>query len=777
MPQQLTTAVENNFTKGLLTEFTGLNFPENAATETSNCDYSIVGNVLRRLGIDLEEGYSSSNVSGNQAISTYKWNNAGGDSTTQLVVVQIGPTLRFYRSSSATASSPLSNQLLVSTVDISNFVSAGGTFNIEEECTYADGNGYLFVFNSTCDPFYCNYNAGTITATEITVKIRDFLGVPEDVLVNARPTTLTSVHKYNLNNQGWTSGNAWQAVTSSAAFVGAGGVKSFNVGLVSGITLGDTVYGYSLASSGGIFGSIPSGTVTFGGTVTAYANPTLTINITSVSNPSYPNVLDYTITQTNVGFINAWQAAEGNYPSNADVWWYFKNASNVFDPATTQPNISLSVGNAPQGHYIVEAFNQNRAAVSGISGITPIVATKRPSNGCWFQGRVWYTGVDASQQATGTAPFYSWSENIYFSQVNIGTAVNFGNCYQVNDPTSENLFDLLPTDGGVIQIQGSGKVYKLFPIQNGLLVFAANGVWFITGSQGIGFTANDYTITRLSSIESMSTTSFVDVQGLPYFWNEEGIYSVQPQQGGSLSVESITVSTIDTFYNQIPKQSKKYVRGAYHPINYVIQWVYRSENETGIEDRYTYDTILNYNTHNKAFFPYSIDTTSAEINSILYVQSPGGSTSPDPVFKYLCFITAGSTPGFSFAEEFDEDLVDWASTGTPVNYNSFFVTGYKIRGQAIRKFQVQYLQMFLSTDDVASGYEVQGIWNYANSGNSGKWTQKQTIINGLTRFNNIFRRHKIRGSGYALQFKVSSIDGMPFDFIGWAVVDTVNQGT
>lgn len=774
MPQQITTSVENNFTKGLLTEFTGLNFPENAATDTSNCEYTIIGNVLRREGIDLEEFFDSTVLPSNQAISTYKWNNVSGDSTTQIVVVQAGATLRFYLSSNATETTPISHWLIDSAVDLSDFIPAGSTFDVNQECTYSDGNGYLFVFNPSCETLYCSYNNGIVTATPIQVNIRDFLGIPEPgVLVNNRPTTLTASHKYNLNNQGWTSGNAWSAVSSNDDGMSATGPHGFVIGTVAGITLGDTVYGYSQATywaDGRIQNG--SGTNTFGGTVTSYVAPNIVINVTSISNPG-SGPFQFSLTQTNVGFINTWQAAEGNYPSNADVWWYFKNASNVFDPATTQPNISLSVGNAPQGHYVISAFSQDRGSVSGISGLTPVTTTKRSSNGCWFQGRVWYTGIDASQQALGTAPFYSWSENIYFSQINVGTATNFGNCFQVNDPTSEQLFDLLPTDGGVIQIQGSGKIYKLFPIQNGLLVFAANGIWFITGSTGIGFAANDYTITKLSSIESISSTSFVDVTGLPYFWNDEGIYSVQPQQGGALAVESISVSTIDSFYSQIPKQSKKYVRGAYHPIDYVIQWVYRSEGETGTGDRYSFDTILNYNTHNKAFFPYTVDTDSATISGILYIQSPGGSTAPDPMFKYLCHIG----DSFTFANEGDEDLVDWANTGNPVNYDSFFVTGYKVRGQAIRKFQVQYLQMFLSADDVASGYEVQGIWNYANSGNSGKWTQKQRIFNGLTRFSNVFRRHRIRGSGYALQFKVSSIDGLPFDFIGWAVVDTVNQGT
>jgi hypothetical protein len=779
MSQQVAQSVENNFTKGLITEFTGLNFPENAATETFNCEYTDTGEVKRRLGIDLEENFTSLNIASNQAISSYKWNGAGGDSLTQIVVTQVGSVLRFYRSSTATVSSPLSTQLLESTIDMTSFVPSGGSFDSLEECTYADGNGYLFVFNSTCDPLYCTYDNGVVSASAITVKVRDFLGVPElDVAVDTRPTVLTASHSYNLSNQGWTSGEAWSGTTSGGdgVILSGTGSTTFNVGTVVGITLGDTVYGYSQAVyyDGGVL-KYPSGTNVFGGTVTAYSAPNITINITSMSNPG-TGPFQYSITQTNVGFVSAWLASQGNYPSNADVWWYFKNASGVFDPSTTQPNISLSAGNAPQGHFILPAFNQDRGAVSGVSGLTSITTPKRPSNGCWFQGRVWYTGVDASQQASGTAPFYSWSENIYFSQVNVGTNVNFGNCYQTNDPTSENLLDILPTDGGVIQIQSSGKIYKLFPIQNGLIVFAANGIWFITGSQGIGFAANDYTITRLSSIGSISSTSFVDVTGLPFFWNEEGIYTVKPQQQGGLGVESITVGSIRTFYDEIPLSSKKYARGVYHPIDWTIQWVYRSEEETGIANRYKFDRILNFSTFKQAFFPYSIDNNINSIASIVYVQNPGGTNAPDPMIKYFCFSSEGSNPGFSFAEEWNEDYTDWVLTGNPVDYTSYFITGYKLRGKGIQKFQPQYIQMWSRVRPL-SGYRIRGIWDYATNSTAGRYTQFQTIEVTDTNYRNMYRRHKIRGHGYSLQLQVNSISGKPFEIIGWAAIDTINAGT
>jgi len=333
---------------------------------------------------------------------------------------------------------------------------------------------------------------------------------------------------------------------------------------------------------------------------------------------------------------------------------------------------------------------------------------------------------------------------------------------------------LLPTDGGVIQIQGCGSIYKLFPIQNGLLVFAANGIWFITGSQGIGFTANDYTITKISSVQSISSTSFVNVTGLPYFWNEEGIYSVQPAKGGGLEVDPITVGTILSFYNSIPVQSKKYVRGDYHPIDYNIQWVYRSTVESGVTTRYQFDKILNFNTYNKACIPYTIPAAHVTVNGINDISGPSVDATK-PTFKYLS--TNLGPPGLTWSDEHDDGYVDFRSDDGGTNYTSYFITGYKLRGQAIKKFQPQYIQMYSRTNGAASSYKIQGIWNYSNSRSSGKWSSIQLVTNALTRFDTIFRRHKIRGSGYALQFKIMSVDGMPFDIQGWAVVDTVNTGT
>ena len=51
MPIVPSASIENNFTAGLKTEFTGLNFPENAATDCDNVIFDMPGDVTRRLGI------------------------------------------------------------------------------------------------------------------------------------------------------------------------------------------------------------------------------------------------------------------------------------------------------------------------------------------------------------------------------------------------------------------------------------------------------------------------------------------------------------------------------------------------------------------------------------------------------------------------------------------------------------------------------------------------------------------------------------------------------
>lgn len=691
MPSQILAGVENNFTKGLITEATGLNFPENAATSTVNCEYTLIGDVLRREGINQEVNGVRHNIGrgAQTAINAYKWNNAGADGKSEIVVHQVGNLLYFYLSSNSTNALPLSTTLFGGTVNLNSFVvSAFGPDTELTSAEFADGSGYLFVFHPNCNPFYCQYTGGVIFATPITVNIRDFGGVIDGLPVNTRPSVLSGAHLYNLQNQGWTS---------------------------SALSIFETATG-------------------------------------------------------------------GFFPADSETQASFNDNTGAFNPAVTLSGVPVSNSNAPKGFYILPAFTIDRGGFSGIPGINIQSTQLRPSHGCWFQGRVWYSGINDQEAAAGNVSAYTWSENIYFSQV-ITNTTQFGNCFQFNDPTSPNLSDLLPTDGGVLQVSGAGPIYKLFPIQNALLIFAANGVFYLTGSQGIGFEANDYTLVKLSAVKSIATTSFVDVNGTPYFWNEEGIYRVQAAtQGGALfgsplhvnplEVDPITVGTILSFYANIPKQSKIYVRGAYDPVNYIIQWVYSSTSPIDTNTAHAFDSILNFNTVNSAFYPYLVNNTVAAINAIVYVNYPSVNA-PNPSFKYPCsFLPVGvNTGAVSFADENDSTFVDWGS----VNFISTFTTGYKVQGQGQKKIQIPYLYVYSRLNTPVS-YYIQSVWDYGIVFDSNRWSVPIMVNINSPNFGTVERRHRLRGQGYVLQIQVTSVDGQPFDIIGWSVFETINAG-
>jgi hypothetical protein len=817
--------VENNFTGGLKTEFTGLNFPENACTQTENCVFSLIGDVTRRGGFDYEPSSQINPFPAGGAHTTYRWRNAGGDGQSEILVQQTNNIISFFLTSAAgTSNTGISQNILSTSLDLNSFLIAGNPIPDTQECQYSDGNGFLFIFHPYCSPVYVTYTPSTaiINYNAITINIRDLDGIPDSLGVQGnasslttRPATLSNEHNYNLQNQGWTETAGWAAASNPAAIIGStsnnnvvwfynlpSGNYSF-ANVASAITptptVGQTWQGsihilISYFNGGHVLTTNQALDVAIMGTVVSYSGTTLVLNIPiAISLPTgyafdFPHTIA-TITaeaagfqQTNVGSkITTWNTAIKNYPSNADIWWQFKDTTNVFNPSVASIlNVTLANTRAPAGHFILDAFFQDRTAASGIPNIQAMYNSGRPSTGAFFAGRVWYSGASVSSPSGGDAPAYTWTENIYYSQI-VGNQSDFGRCYSVNDPTDETFFSPLSTDGGIIIIQGTGAIYKLFPIANGLLVMAQNGIWLISGSAGFGFDPTSYLISQISKVKILSPSSIVDVLGLPFFWNLEGIYSVQlgqeksPYGHGGLTVNPLTVGTILSFYNNIPQNSKLYAKAAYNPITYVIQWLYRSTNESDIGNRYVYDSALSLNIFNKAFYPYIISnkensTANLNISGIVFMDYPS-STTLDPQFKYTTFVPTGGT----YSEENNfTTYTDWVTAGFSTTYTSTFTTGYKLHGQAFKRWMPIYMYLF-SRNAVPTSYQVQAIWDF-NVNALGRTSNVQTVVNWNPEFGMLYRRHKLRGHGLAVQFKITSVDGQPFDFMGWAVPEEQAMG-
>lgn len=718
MPRQAGVVVDNDLTKGLITEATGLNFPENACTDTINCVFDEISRVTRRKGFDYEVGFVNKTIDrDDSAVVQYLWKNVGGNGSISFVVIQVGLTLYFYEITGAGA---LSTGALVSTVNLASFAVSGAPSAIGTECAFTNGLGYLFVTNQYLDPFFVSYNSvtQTFTATRISLEIRDFEGVDDGLDVENRPSTLSNAHKYNLYNQGW--------------YITA-------------------LYGASSGSSSG------------------------TANV-----------------------LTAWDSLVTAFPANSDVWWLFKGPENdgtnpeVFRPGKYLNVFAIGNSPAPKGHYVLNLHRQDRSSDSGVSGI-PVVSsgTDRVSTNAFFAGRVFYSGLSQDK----------FVGKVYFSQI-IERNTQFGQCYQVNDPTSEQNSDLLPSDGGVIAIAEAGRVLKMVAIGNSLLVWATNGVWAIMGSEGLGFTASDYSVRKIASTATLSASSFVDVQGIPMWWNSDGIYTVAAQDGvGGFQLQNISDPKIKTFLDDIPLESKSSAKGAYNAYDKTVQWVYRSVASTTTTNKYEFDRALILNVVSGAFFPWTISASNIKVSGISVVEGYGSTYSNEtvvdnngvtvttgagavevqvldasvfaPIFKYIVSSPSGATYLFTFAEANNDSLFDWVTSGDIVDYDSNFTLGFKIHGEGIRKWQPTYLKVYVNNEQLTT-FDVQGLWDYATSGNTGRWSSVQRKSFSDTRYSTVSNRIKVRGHGKALQIKIMSVSGEPFDIIGFSTFETGN---
>jgi hypothetical protein len=700
MPRSNNVAVQNNFIKGLITEATALTFPPNACTDADNCVFHQTGIAYRRLGFDLEDRYDEEAVDPTgSVISSFLWRNVAGEGDIYFIVVQVGDTLYFYRVSDTS----LSASLHATTIDLTDYAPSGVTTVKTLECQFSSGNGLLFVTNPRLDSFYVSYDPDTDAFTDVGIglEIRDFEGDTADTYgIDQRVTSnlagITAAHRYNLQNQGWTT-----------------------------TTLTD------------------------------------------------------------------WDTARTDIPSNSDVSWYFKDSSDAFDFSTVDDR---AVGNsyAPKGHYIYSPYNINRS--SNFAGATDFaIDIDRVATSAFFAGRVFFSGLGYAGQ----------NSKIFFSQIVEGND-QYGKCYQANDPTSEQLFDLLPSDGGVINLTEAGSIIKLFPVLNTLLVFATNGVWAITGNQGVGFTASDYAVNKISSIPAVSHTSFIDVEGVPYWWNFDGVHTViiDPQTN-SFRVDEITAQTIKTFFQDFPVESKLYSRGTYDPFTKTIQWIYKSNTASGFESKYVFDSFLIYNQLSNAWYTWTVDTDNVKIHSIVDVlglsgsfeivnvtDNSGADNVVDGVNNVVAFVAGNpnvtstikyyvtydnSGTQASWAENYKTTYLDWESfDDIGQEYDSFFVTGYMIPSQGIKRFQTNYVNVF-SKNEVNNSFQIQGQWNYSTADASNRWSTSQMFTNIADDFLYKTHRVKIRGTGIACQFRITNNSTNPFFIVGWSTFETGNQ--
>lgn len=460
--------------------------------------------------------------------------------------------------------------------------------------------------------------------------------------------------------------------------------------------------------------------------------------------------------------INGYHSTAGNYPANNIQWISAKNANGSVNTALLR-RIPAGTTEAPKGHFILDPFYKDRSMASSLSGIPVEEVTTRPAAVAFYAGRI----------------VFLHKSDIYVSQVLNQNRDNVGKCYQNQDPTAEDLNALVDNDGLVINIPEAGNLIAALNVGFALLVFATNGVWSITGSTG-GFKATDFFVNRVTNSGIISAASLVSVEGIPCWFSDTGIYTVQQDKvSGLFTAVNMTDTTIRSFYIGIPSEERAAAVGEFDTATRCIVWLYREQDTlpTNTSPAY-YTKALVYDTTLKAFYPWTISSLEAnspfiagiisspalnegsEIEQV--VDSNGNNvikTSLDNVvanidltlgnntfIKYLTVVpnAANTNNNLTFSLFSSLSFTDWPKCAIllsidAADYDSYLETGFEVAGDLVRFKQNPYIFVHVRrtetgvtyTDDEVTSYDnpsglyLRSKWEWSSGSQSGKWSTRQ----------------------------------------------------
>jgi hypothetical protein len=509
----------------------------------------------------------------------------------------------------------------------------------------------------------------------------------------------------------------------------------------------------------------------------------------------------------NTGWTDATVTTYGSFPALTHPWYTGKDATNDFDAAEWN---KIYGGNTLQvnGHYILDLFSKNRAqAVSSDPqvGRTISIATEtesaRFSSVVSFAGRLWYSGLLSAKNGA----------KVFYTRV-IESDVDYGRLYQDADPTSEDVSDLLDTDGGEVNIAGASQVRALFEWGSSILCFAENGVWEVSGRDGI-FKATEFTVSRIRGAEGITNIrTLIDAEGYPIWWAPSGIYAMERDK---VTLEgqgnNISVTTIQTFWEDIGAEFREYAKAAYDHGNKRCIWAYGNDSS-------------NYNKYNKflvfdialgAWFPWTISdqaSNTSYVTDLAYFSGRGVDEITENVTENTVNVTEngvqvtvtstqslindqlevrfwvrdGATGKLSLATMTNTDFLDWES----VNYSSYVETGWDFMGDfTVRKVPIYITTYFKITETGFSGNETSGYdvvnpsgcvlkayWDMKTSPSTSReiyrFNRPIVVDTGdLNSFNypyeSVITRSKIRGRGRNLKLRFESVQGKDFKLQGY----------
>lgn len=547
-----------DFRQGFVTVANPLAYPEGSLKDIVNFNIKDNGTLALRQGLkDSSKGHYDYTIPQgvaveDLAITSFLWknvNNVGGD---QIVVVQIGATLLFF----GVEDQDIQLNTLLGTSSLG--VDPQGA---KIPMAGVAGSGNFFLVHPATAPKIIkrDKNTGVFSLEDIDIKIRDlhlWRGADDEETGLLSSKTLYPMHEYNLRNGGWPT----SCLVSREVFPDKGVIRADPVSRF-----------YSV-------------------------------------NSKYPSVY--------------YPFLAGKAGGGDDI-----QEQNAFSPWAFQTDY---FGNSliPLGHFIVSAKEWTRTGNgkterSGLPSPNKKEVRKyswrsNPTNTAFYAGRTWFAGAEGyEEESTVVSSGYSskfaldTSNTIYFSQQIDSDLSKVGLCYQENDPTSEDMNELMPTDGGTLSIKGSGTVLGMESFGNSLIVFSTEGVWAISGVDGGSFKADAYSVNKIANRGPVSSKGIVASDKEIFFAAPEAIYTLRTNEiSGFPEAVDITSPLIKDFYVGITNVSKERARVVFDDVERVMYFFYSDELDTSA---FTYNKVIVFNKDLGCFYKYEIESSDKRI--------------------------------------------------------------------------------------------------------------------------------------------------------------------
>jgi hypothetical protein len=562
-------------------------------------------------------------------------------------------------------------------VDISEYMISSVDETIEP-LKYAIGSGYLFVVGSSIKPLKISYNSGSFKVEAFSLKVRDLSGIDDELEVDEMPPadpekleTLKDLdirHYYNLLNQGWIESDILQFAKDKTKypsnnlqwFLGKDDSGKYNTEKLLQKYFGNTpaprghfIINYSTmsrADASGLYGVDPTVWSIYGDALMYVRNRKIRVrrslwNIEQIYTTKEKRVLKkLTFKWDRLARKSAKKSHDNKWSGKITYQIYGLNTStNTYDLIHSDSEIAY--GASSENIYRVAldltnnetAYNNYKVKVSFDDDSNGTPDIKHPTIVSanlliYFEGdrtiddwvKESVRGVNTPTDITSMSGrmFYLVNDTVLFSQVITETGDEYSKCYQDADPTSEELSDIIVTDGGYVKFNAMGAGKALQSFNRGVLVFGENVVYGLISPSDKTFSASEYDIIELSRAGIISGRSAVSTDNMVYYWSPLGIFriGINPQTGSSLIAESVTHSTIQEWYDKIPEESKKTCRGCYDFVNNRIYWYY-AQPDTDEEDFTKLNRCLVLDLTHNAFMPFKIDNSDEGVVDVFSVPS------------------------------------------------------------------------------------------------------------------------------------------------------------